>query len=91
MIGGTEKPKNPSKFAKRTVRYDEFHYKMSQTSNFSSGCGQLFCVNSFVWPLIIQLILMLSDNDNNNNNNNNNDCVVPEDIQAPTTERWLDN
>ena len=33
---------------------------------------------------------MLSDNDNNNNNNNN-DCVVPEDIQAPTTERWLDN
>ena len=32
---------------------------------------------------------MLSGNDNNNNNNN--DCVVPEDIQAPTTERWLDN
>ena len=29
---------------------------------------------------------MLSDN-NNNNNNNNNDCVVPEDIQAPTSER----
>ena len=28
---------------------------------------------------------MLSDN--NNNNNNNNDCVVPEDIQAPTSER----
>ena len=25
---------------------------------------------------------MLSDN-----NNNNNDCVVPENIQAPTTER----
>ena len=30
---------------------------------------------------------MLSDNNNNNNNNNNNDCVVPEDIQAPTSER----
>ena len=29
MIGGTEKPKNPSKFAKRTVQYNEFHYKMS--------------------------------------------------------------
>ena len=30
---------------------------------------------------------MLSDNNNNNNNNNKNNCVVPEDIQAPTTER----
>ena len=30
---------------------------------------------------------MLSDNNNNNNNNNNNDCVVPENIQVPTTEQ----
>ena len=27
MNDGTEKPKNPSKTAKRTVRYNEFHYK----------------------------------------------------------------
>ena len=27
MIDGTEKPKNPSKFAKRTARYNEFRYK----------------------------------------------------------------
>ena len=27
MIDGTEKPKDPSKFAKRTARYNEFRYK----------------------------------------------------------------
>ena len=26
MIDGTEKPKNPSKFAKRTAQYNEFRY-----------------------------------------------------------------
>ena len=28
MIDGTEKAKIPSKFAKRTVRYNEFRYKL---------------------------------------------------------------
>ena len=27
MIDGTEKPKDPSEFAKRTARYNEFRYK----------------------------------------------------------------
>ena len=28
MIDGTEKPKIPSKFAKRTARYNEFRYNV---------------------------------------------------------------
>ena len=31
MIDGTEKPKIPSKFAKRTGGYDEFRYKMTSS------------------------------------------------------------
>ena len=29
MIDGTEKPKKPLKFAKRTARYNEFRYNLS--------------------------------------------------------------
>ena len=40
MIDGTEKPKNPSKFAKHTARYNEFCYKMNlpfKLSNLNSN------------------------------------------------------
>ena len=34
MIDGTEKPKIPSKFAKRTARYNEFRYKSPHKRNY---------------------------------------------------------